>query len=97
MASRRGDSPRGEGKSRILLWDAARDIVTQLTDGSSVCDMPAFSPDGRYIAYVSDRGGAPDLWLMRRDGTGEVRVLDRAPSAGAKRWLPTWVPAARRE
>lgn len=85
-----------DGKSRLLIWDAVRDSVAQLTDGSSVCDMPAFSPDGRYIAFVSDRTGTPDIWLMRRDGTGAVRVFDRQPAA-AKRWLPTWVPGRSRD
>ncbi|HVH41057.1 MAG TPA: hypothetical protein VM925_01900, partial [Labilithrix sp.] len=79
-------------RSRIFVWDRARDTVSQLTDGSSVCDMPVFSPDGRYIAFVSDSGGTPDLWLMRADGSGAVRVFDREkPAVGQKRWLPLWI------
>lgn len=76
-------------KSRILVWSSEATLA--LTNGASVDDMPAFSPDGRYIAFVSDRGGTPDLWIMRADGTGATRV---AKTPGA-RWLPSWVKLSR--
>ena len=47
-------------------------------------------PVRRGATFVSDRDGQPDLWLMRKDGSGAVRVLDRTPPEG-KRWLPMWV------
>lgn len=34
-----------------------------------------WSPDGRTIAFVSDRGGQDEIWLMNADGTGEPRQL----------------------
>lgn len=86
----RGRSPQ-TAKSRIFRWDASRDVATALTDGTSVCDMPAFSPDGRLIAFVSDRDGGPDVWLMRSNGTGAVRLFPSPPRPGQKRWLPVWV------
>jgi TolB protein len=33
-----------------------------------------FSPDGRFIAFSSKRGGKEALYVMRADGTGQVRV-----------------------
>jgi len=79
------------GKSRILVWNASGATLS-LTTGASVDDMPVFSPDGRYLAFVSDRGGAPDLWIMRADGSGVTRV---AKTPGA-RWLPSWVKISGR-
>ena len=31
---------------------------------------PVWSPDGRRIAFYSDRAGGYDLWLIRPDGSG---------------------------
>ncbi|MEV7623618.1 amidohydrolase family protein [Actinoplanes sp. NPDC089786] len=55
---------------------------------------PAFSPDGRYLSYSTDRGGKLDIWL-RDLATGEDRQLTRRPNAAAvsgtwsrdSRWL----------
>ncbi len=77
------------GKSRVLVWDRARDAIAAITDGMSIADMPAFSPDGRHLAYVSDDGRGPDVWIARSDGSGAVR----AASTPGRRWLPVWIPA----
>lgn len=74
------------GKARIVVWDARSDQISELTDGRSVDDMPTFSPDGRYLAFVSDRSGEPDVWIMRADGSGAVRAATRP----GRRWLPRW-------
>jgi len=34
-----------------------------------------WSPDGRTIAFISDRSGMEEIWLMAQDGTGEPRQL----------------------
>lgn len=36
--------------------------------------LPHVSPDGSHIAFVSDRAGAPDLFVISADGTGEVQL-----------------------
>lgn len=62
--------------------------ATRAGDGSS--DSPAWSPDGRYVAFVSDRdGGDAELYLMRADGTAATRLTR---SSGAD-WLPRWIPS----
>lgn len=30
--------------------------------------QPTFSPDGKYIAYISDEGGGENIWIMDNDG-----------------------------
>ena len=37
---------------------------------------PAFSPDGKTIAFISDRGGVPQVWAVSREG-GEPRQITR--------------------
>ncbi len=43
--------------------------ATRLTEGAAWEGQAAFSPDGTKIAFVSDRGGNENLWLMNADGT----------------------------
>lgn len=61
----------------------AKDGATRpLTSGSAVRERdPAWSPDGRWIAYLSDETGEYDLWIRPQDGTAAPRRLttDGAP------------------
>lgn len=79
-------APRG--KARVFVWDAERDVAAPITDGTAIADMPAFSPDGRFVAYVSDDGSGPDLYVARADGSGAARI----GRSRAKRWRPLWMP-----
>jgi Tol biopolymer transport system component len=42
-----------------------------------------FSPDGRYLAFVSDTG----LYLMNPDGSGLLRLIETS-AANALSWIP---------
>ena len=71
------------------LWLATLDgrAPTPLSAGKSRDDQPAWSPDGRYLAYVSNRTGDDELFLARADGSGATQLTH---SKGAD-WLPRWV------
>lgn len=75
-----------DAKSRILLANVAGGEPVALTDGKQRDDAPVWSPDGKYLVFVAERAGDVDLWLMRADGSGQVR-LTTAPGAD---WLPRW-------
>jgi Tol biopolymer transport system component len=51
-----------------------------------VDDQPAWSPDGKYLVFPSDRTGDVELFLMRADGSGQTQ-LTKSPGAD---WLPRW-------
>ncbi len=40
-----------------------------LTSGLAWDMQPRYSPDGRTIAFTSDRGGGDNIWLVERDGS----------------------------
>jgi Tol biopolymer transport system component len=53
---------------------------------------PAWSPDGRLIAFVSKRDGVSHVYVMHADGTGIRRLTDAKAEDGG----PTWSPDGRR-
>ncbi len=50
----------------------------------------AWSPDGRWIAYYSDRGGDYDLYVRPQDGSGAERQVTR--NLGSWSFAPVWSP-----
>ena len=59
------------------------------TSGSFERD-PAWSPDGRWIAYLSDATGEYEVYVTQSDGRGETRQLTKDGSAF--RYSPSWSP-----
>ncbi len=55
---------------------------------------PAFSPDGRRLAFVSDRSGQPEIWVAAADGSHPVQMTRlELPSTHRPSWSPDgrWV------
>jgi Tol biopolymer transport system component/cytosine/adenosine deaminase-related metal-dependent hydrolase len=48
--------------------------ATQLTRGMGWDQTPKFSPDGKYVAFVSDRSGMVNLWMIDSDGSHARRL-----------------------
>jgi imidazolonepropionase-like amidohydrolase/Tol biopolymer transport system component len=63
-----------------------------LTSGLPFDSQARFSPDGAHIAFISDRSGTDNLWVMDKDGAHPRQLTAerlRKPSA------PAWSPDAR--
>lgn len=56
--------------------------MTQLTRDSGLTATPALSPDGKLVAYASDRAGPGnlDIWVQQVDGRSAVRLTDHEAS-----------------
>jgi Tol biopolymer transport system component/DNA-binding winged helix-turn-helix (wHTH) protein len=50
----------------------------QLTNEGETNATPAITPDGRYIAFVSNRGGLLQIWRMDADGSNPTALTNRA-------------------
>jgi TolB protein len=49
---------------------------------------PAWSPDGRKIAFMSNRAGNPEIYVMNSDGTGVLRLTNNPAEDGQPAWSP---------
>jgi Tol biopolymer transport system component len=82
-----------QGNPATDLWnyDLARGIHTRLTFDSATHAYPAWSPDDKWIAYVSIQGsGAGDkICRKRADGSGAEEVLWESPK---NKVLSSWSP-----
>ena len=77
------------------LWVAAADgsDAERLTDAAVSEHQPAWSPDGRWIAYVAWDGSGAHVWKARADGSGSpIRLTERT----AIYVSPAWSPAGDR-
>jgi Tol biopolymer transport system component/predicted Ser/Thr protein kinase len=49
---------------------------------------PDYSPDGRRIAFASERSGVANIWVCESDGTNPVQLTRFESYAGTPRWSP---------
>ncbi len=49
---------------------------------------PAWSPDGRWLAFASSRSGKRDVWRVALDGSPAERLTDVTGELGEFRWSP---------
>lgn len=71
---------RQQNRSHLWMWDAATGEVRQLTFARENAQSPRWSPDGRWIAFISNREGEKEshLYVMPADG-GEARRVTSSP------------------
>jgi tricorn protease len=70
--------------------------VRNLTDSPGVAERdPAWSPDGKWIAYFSDESGEYELHLRSQDGMGEVKKINLGDPPSFF-YSPTWSPDSKR-
>ncbi len=72
----------------LYALDAGGGTASPITRGLAFDSQPAFSPDGAWIAFISDRSGAENVWVARPDGSDARRITD---NTGVHEYVsPAW-------
>src|SRR4030095_2033189 len=61
--------------------------MRQLTDDTFKDREPRWSPDGKRIAFTSNRSGSSEIWAINRDGSG-LQQLTQMAGAPHPAWSP---------
>ncbi len=83
-----------EARGEILTVPAEKGDARNLTNTPGVMERdPAWSPDGKWIAYFSDESGEYALHMRDQTGAGEVRKIDLPASFYLS---PVWSPDSKK-
>lgn len=90
----RYDIEKNEGLTDLWLVPVHGGEARQLTTAVAPDTQPAFSPDGRRVAFLSKRDGdeQPQVYVIPVDG-GEARRVTQVPTGAS---VPRWLPDGRR-
>jgi Tol biopolymer transport system component len=87
-------APDGES----LVFELLGDLYTlpmeggearRITEGLPFDSQPCFSPDGEWIAFLSDRDGSENLWIARSDGSEPKKLTkDTKAEFASPEWMP---------
>jgi tricorn protease len=93
-------SPTGKravfgARGEVFTVPAENGEVRNITRTPASREMsPTWSPDGRWIAYLSDRTGEYELFMRKSDGSGEERRI--TTDGDTYRFPPLWSPDSRK-
>ncbi|MDD5700924.1 MAG: S8 family serine peptidase [Dehalococcoidales bacterium] len=74
--------------SEVWVADADGSNIKNLTNNPAADELPAWSPDGSRIAFVSERDGISAIYVMNSDGTGTTRITDTSSANRSPNWSP---------
>lgn len=93
-------SPKGEralfaARGDIFTAPIEKGGVRNLTRSSDANDrFPTWSPDGRQIAFISDKTGEEEIWTVAQDGSAPAEQL--TTGGAAQRYGPSWSPDGKK-
>ena len=85
-----------EARGEILTVPAEKGDIRNLTNTPGADERyPAWSPDGKSIAYFSDESGEEALYVKNQNGQGEGQKFDLG-TPGSFFFFPTWSPDSKK-
>jgi CubicO group peptidase (beta-lactamase class C family) len=81
----------GSNPAQLFIADSDGANLRQLTDNGRSNYLPAWSPDGRQIAYVSGgRGGfdSHEIYVINADGSGDANLTNNSAQEYGVAWSP---------
>jgi dipeptidyl aminopeptidase/acylaminoacyl peptidase len=82
------DTDKNDTDVWMVSWDGAQQIQVTFTPESE--SRPRWSPDGKYLSFVSSRQGAKhaQVWLLNRAGGEAVKLTDVKGGVSDYAWSP---------
>jgi len=79
----------------VFTVPAENGITRNLTKTSGVHERNSkWSPDGKYIAYISDKSGEDEIYIIPQDGSGnEIQLTNKG---GSYKWQLSWSPDSKK-
>ncbi|HLJ89677.1 MAG TPA: S41 family peptidase [Candidatus Angelobacter sp.] len=65
-----------------------RGDIQRVTQSFSRESAPSWSPDGKWIAFVSDKSGRDEVWMAHEDSTGLKKLSDSDTEKQNIQWSP---------
>jgi tricorn protease len=93
-------SPKGEralfaARGDIFTVPVEHGGVRNLTKSSDSNDrFPSWSPDGRWISYISDKTGEEEIWVVAQDGSSAPQQI--TSGGQAQRYGTLWSPDSKK-
>jgi Tol biopolymer transport system component len=78
----------GDGDFDVWVMNADGRHQQRLTSGGGRDYPGAWSPDGRRLAFGSQRDGSFDVWVMNADGSGQQQLTHAPDGESPVAWLP---------
>ena len=78
----------GQGRHDIMVLDIQSGKTSQITSEAGKNENPAFSPDGRFIAFSSTRNGKREIHIATIDGAIQKKLADIPGSSSTPAWEP---------
>lgn len=77
---------KSSGNWEIYMIPTVGGVATNLTNNPSQDVGATYSPDGKYIAFMSDRDGIWGIWIMQTDGSDPHKLID-VPNGFGSNWM----------
>jgi dipeptidyl aminopeptidase/acylaminoacyl peptidase len=82
------DLPRAKRATHIWMMNIDGGNPRQLTSGEKGESSPVFSPDGKWISYISSKDGGPQLYLMPTGGGEAKKLTNISTGVSDPHWSP---------
>ena len=80
-----------DGRQQIFVVEPDGAGKKRLTQDGKQNYFPVWSPDGKRLAWVSDRSGSPQIWVMGADGRNASQLTTEGTNV-----IPAWSPDGKR-
>jgi Tol biopolymer transport system component len=85
-------------RTHLYVLDVATKKMTQVTSGDYDDSQPAWSPDGKQLAFTSNRTAEPDrnynsdIWVVDADNSDQGKTLRQVTTNPGEDHSPAWSP-----